>query len=320
MCRHQMAFRLHGSPLSIVLDRDTLFIGEFWQELCRILGTRLRMSFAWHPATGGQTERAVRSLEEMLRTFTAERQENWDELLCTSEFAYNNAVHGTAKFTPFFLNYHRHPHTPAVLASQAPLPLGGETEAEAMVQEYRQALQDVRAHIAAAKKIQAECANKSRKEHVFQVGDKVWVETKFLKAAQTGTKRKLDPAWSGPFDVVEVVSRNAYRIGGYPAHWRIHSVINVSRLRLHVTAEQFPGRSAPGGAEVEVAPDQRPLWSRVVKFLARRRDPEDRRIWQNLVRWEDWEDTWETELEMRECCMAATGSLEQFNTLYAAMI
>ena len=60
--------RLHGVTSSIVSDRDSRFTSRFWQTLQSALGSRLRMSSAYHPQTDGQSERVIQSLEDLLRT------------------------------------------------------------------------------------------------------------------------------------------------------------------------------------------------------------------------------------------------------------
>jgi transposase InsO family protein len=91
----------HGLPRAVLSDRGSQFVADFTRELYRLLGIKLATSTAYHPQTDGQTERANQELEQYLRTFVNERQDDWDELLPLGEFTYNNhlreraiALHG----------------------------------------------------------------------------------------------------------------------------------------------------------------------------------------------------------------------------------
>ncbi|GJT31684.1 reverse transcriptase domain-containing protein [Tanacetum coccineum] len=57
----------HGIPVSIICDRDPRFASNFWRSLQKALGTNFDMSTTYHPQTGGQSERTIQTLEDMLR-------------------------------------------------------------------------------------------------------------------------------------------------------------------------------------------------------------------------------------------------------------
>ena len=78
----------------------------------------LAMSLGFHPQTDGQTERATRSIEEMLRAYIGKQQNDWDERVGMVEFVYNNSAHSSFGFTPFYLCYRRHPISLVNLLSQ----------------------------------------------------------------------------------------------------------------------------------------------------------------------------------------------------------
>jgi hypothetical protein len=105
-------FAQHGLSQSIISDRDSKFVSDFWKTLFTRLGTRLRFSTANHPQTDGQTERMNRTLEEMLRCYVTFAQNDWDTLLPLLEFAYNDSLQTSTGYTPFYLEYGRNPRSP----------------------------------------------------------------------------------------------------------------------------------------------------------------------------------------------------------------
>lgn len=48
--------RLHGYPQSVIIDQDRVFMSQFWVELLRNVGTRLKFSSVYHLQTGDQIE------------------------------------------------------------------------------------------------------------------------------------------------------------------------------------------------------------------------------------------------------------------------
>jgi IS30 family transposase len=84
--------RLHGLLRSIVLDRDTKFVGHFWRTLWKRLGMKFSFSSSYHPQTDGQTELVNKSLKNLLRSLVIEQGRQWDQILAQEEFAFNNSL------------------------------------------------------------------------------------------------------------------------------------------------------------------------------------------------------------------------------------
>ena len=73
--------RLHGVPVSIVLDRDPRFTTHFWKSFQKAIGTRLTMSTSFHPQKNGQSEMTIQMLEGMLRACVLDHKGSWEEHL-----------------------------------------------------------------------------------------------------------------------------------------------------------------------------------------------------------------------------------------------
>ena len=104
--------RLHGVPSGIVSDRDPRFTSRFWESLNRALGTKLRLSSAYHPQTDGQTERTIQSLEDLLRACVLEQKGSWESFLPLIKVTYNNSFHSTIGMAPYEALYGRRCRTP----------------------------------------------------------------------------------------------------------------------------------------------------------------------------------------------------------------
>lgn len=96
-----MIVKLHGIPSSIVSDRYLRFTFRFWESLQGALGTKLKLSSAYHPYIDGQTERAIQSSEDLLGVYVLEQRGAWDGFLPLIEFTYNNNYHSSIGMTPF---------------------------------------------------------------------------------------------------------------------------------------------------------------------------------------------------------------------------
>ena len=228
-------FRHHGLPRSIVSDRDPRFTSKFWDSLFTLLDTKLSMSTAFHPQTDGQSERANRTLEDMLRAYCHDRQDTWDTRLSAAEFAYNNSVNESTGYTPFFLDYGRHPHTPATLLSGNTRP-GYNVTSERFLSQWHSDIERAKTNLRAAQERQAKYANMARRDYTFRVGDQVLLSSKDINIKDLTPKLRLK--YQGPWKITQVISPVAYKLE-LPASMKIHPVFHISKLaRYH--ANTFP--------------------------------------------------------------------------------
>jgi hypothetical protein len=70
-------FRLHGLSKNIISDRDSWFIGTFWRDLFRLVGTYLTPSTSYHPWTDGKIEIVNKWVEVYLRNYVGGQQRMW---------------------------------------------------------------------------------------------------------------------------------------------------------------------------------------------------------------------------------------------------
>ena len=283
--------RLHGLPRVIVSDRDTKFTSNFWREVCRVMGTTLAMSSGFHPQTDGQTERANRSIEEMLRAYVGKRQSDWDDRLGMIEFAYNNSIHTSSGYTPFYLCYGRHPVSPATLLSQVE---SKNEAADSFLRQLEEDMAQAMENLRRAQEKQKRYADKRRRELELSVGDQVLLSTRNLPVqVAVGGSRKLGPLYCGPFTVLEKLT-SAYRLD-LPPHMKVHPVFHVSQLKLYRKPEDVTRRYekpdpiiTDTGAEYEV--------EEIINHRKRRRGKKT--IIEYLICWKGYpahEMTWEPE-------------------------
>ena len=114
-------FKLHGSPKSIISDRDKIFVSSFWSELMKLQGVHHKLSTAYHPQTDGQTKVLNRCLESYLRCMCTDTPREWARWLALAEYWYNTTYHSATDVTPYEVVYGQPPptHTPYLAGSTA---------------------------------------------------------------------------------------------------------------------------------------------------------------------------------------------------------
>jgi len=76
---------------SIVTDRNSCIISDFWWEVCKIEMIKQQLSTAYHLQMNDQSETLNWIIKNYLRAYTSEDQTMWAKLLFLVQFAYNNS-------------------------------------------------------------------------------------------------------------------------------------------------------------------------------------------------------------------------------------
>jgi hypothetical protein len=281
--------RLHGLPESIVSDRDTKFTSKFWREVHRILGTKLLMSTAFHPQTDGATERANRSIGQILRAVVQPDQRDWVEKLPMVEFALNSNISNSTGFSPFELNYG---YMPTFIGGISPM-ADAKPGIKRFVNQAINNLEEAHDAIIESRVTQTHHANKKRRpDWPLTKGDKVYLSTENLSLPKNRT-RKLMPKYIGPYKVEAAYpeeSRYTLELPSELKARRIHPSFHVGRLRPFVKNDDllFPKREVRAYYDFGDAEDNEWLVDEIIAHK-----------WEGnkvsfLVQWNLGDTTWES--------------------------
>ena len=224
--------RLHGTPERLISDRDSKFTSQFWSDFTEAMGSVRAMSTANHPQTDGQTERTNRTLEQVLRAYTNNDLQRWDELLPNVEFVFNSMKSRATGFSPFETLYGVCPrmHMTGHFSSK-PHP-----DMDALKTRIARIQSIVKSNLHRAAEEMKRWADKTKRDVVFEVGDMVMVHRDWITPPSirtlTSKTRKLSPIWVGPYQVLERIGKNAYRLQ-LPAEARCHNVLNITAIKKY---------------------------------------------------------------------------------------
>jgi hypothetical protein len=241
---HRNVWRLHGLPASIVSDRDSKFTSTFWRELHSAVGTKLLMSTAYHPQTDGVTERANRSISQILRSVIHPNQRDWAAKIPAVEFAINSSTSATTGYSPFELNYGHLPDSTGFFKA-----VSGSHGVKDFAEKARWNILEAHDHIIASRILQTYHANQRRREEPeFKPGDLAFLSTNNINLPKSRAQ-KLAPKFIGPYRVTEYHPRARTVRLALPEELRkrrIHDVFHVSKLRKAYQNDLtlFPHRDA----------------------------------------------------------------------------
>lgn len=234
-------YRHYGAPESITSDRGPQFIAQMWTHFCTSLGIQLTLTSGHHPQTNGQVEKVLQHLDNRLRPYVNQHQDNWSEMLPFMDHAANSLPQESTGFSPFELLLGRPARSPCDWEA-----IPDRTTAE-HIDHLIQQREAAQVRLVKAQQQQAEQADRHRRPAQFSVGDYVWLSLRPYSI--DSPSRKLAMQREGPFQITECVG-HSYRLA-LPDSYHIHPIIPADRLRL-AARDPLPGQRVDASSPLTV--------------------------------------------------------------------
>lgn len=220
--------KLHGLPKTIVSDRDTIFVSNFWKELFKKHKVELNFTTAYHPQSDGQTERVNQCLEMFLRCAVQDSPKNWKAWLSLAQLWYNYSFHSSLGRSPFKALYGSDPNLgvcPTVTDDTSP------TVAQ-VIEHHEQHLQSLKQHLEQAQNRMKIQADRNRSDREFAVGEQVLLRLQPYTQSSVANRPfpKLAYKFFGPYKVIERIGKVAYKLE-LPKDSSVHPVLHISQLK-----------------------------------------------------------------------------------------
>jgi hypothetical protein len=220
--------KLHGLPQSIVTDRDTIFVSQFWKTLFKLYKVNLKLSTAYHPQTDGQSERVNQCLEMYLRCAVHDSPKSWKSWLSLAEIWYNSSLHSALGCSPFKALYGYEPNlgaVPTITPDVAP-------SVADIIAHREKHLQSLKENLAKAQNRMKQLADEKRQDYSFSVGDQVLLKLQPYTQSTVASRPypKLSYKYYGPYTILERIGSVAYRLQ-LTEGALIHNVFHISQLK-----------------------------------------------------------------------------------------
>jgi len=207
------------------------------QELCGIAGVCKTRTTPFHPRSDGLTERANRTVLQMLRATTSQHPQEWPSKIPAVLAAYRMTEHSSTHVSPNRAMLGREVLLPSTLIAAPPAEIQPSVPYNVRFQNnIREAHQRVRDALGASARTMKNYFDRRIKGQVFTVGQTVWLF--WPKPLIRQQKKKLTQLWTGPW----VIERFFLPIVVQISHplTRKRQIVHVDRLVPCLTPTELP--------------------------------------------------------------------------------
>jgi hypothetical protein len=191
-----------GIPIEIAHDCGTEFLAEIMKEICGLLHIKQLPSTAYHHQSIGALEVTHKNLGMFLRTQVAKYGGAWSSYLPYWCFAFNTTVHTETRYSPFELVFAKICVLPSNLNSRGVIepPYNLDRFSCELKYRFQKAFADAYENLQKSKINRKEKYDLKSRPKNYEKGDLVLVKVE--------NRKKLDPIFKGPFEVIKDLSPN----------------------------------------------------------------------------------------------------------------
>lgn len=187
----------YGMPLKIASDQGTEFINDVLKRLCNLLKIEQMHSTAYHHESIGALENSHKVLGAYLRSYVTQQHSEWDTWLPYYVFSYNTSVHSSTKYTPYELVYGKKCNLPSNIGNKIDPVYNYDDYIIELKHKLQVAQKDTRETLIGNKQNRKNTYDRDykTKNDRFEQGDLVLLKNE--------NRKKLDPIYIGPFEVLD---------------------------------------------------------------------------------------------------------------------
>ena len=221
----------YGVPHEILTDRGTHFANTL-EALCEIFNVRRTMTSPYKPSTNAACERMNSFINQTMRTYVDDSQEDWPKYLPAIMMAYpHTPATRSTEYSPFFLLFGQHMNLPidnAYLANNEDVAFPYRGEIKSVLENMQMTRQIAKENNERHQALNKTYHDKSAKDQDYEIGELVWLHN---PRVPVGLSKKFRPQWCGPFRICEANDNHTYRLQDAVTHDVSDTLIHASRLK-----------------------------------------------------------------------------------------
>lgn len=197
-----------GMAKYLLSDNGTQFTSKLYANWCESLGITPYYISAYHPQAN-LTERYCQTVKNMIICMSRQCRD-WDVHLPEIAFALRTCTSDSTGMTPAYANYGRELRTP--FDNLMRIELSQTREVRDIALRLNTVHNVLKETLEASQEKYIKYYNKRAKSREYKIGEQVWIRSHFLSDSSRGITASLTKKREGPYQVVEIIAKNIYKI------------------------------------------------------------------------------------------------------------